>query len=210
MKKVFYFIILSLLIGCSSTRLVNSWKNPDIQNFNPKKLVVVGMTQNLNGRTLFEQKLKDQLSLRGINTVKSLELFNSDFTHSKQSEEDIKEVVKMLTAKGIDAILVTAVKGIDTKTIEHKGYYDVDYKYQRFRNYYFIYQNIYYQPHYYDDYKVYHVESSLYTINTDSERTLVWTGYIDLIDPSMVHKTVNDYVNEVVKCLEKEQLIKKL
>ena len=210
MKKLIYFFLFSLLIGCSSTRLVNSWKNPDIQNFNPKKLIVVGMTQNLNGRTLFEQKLKDELSLRGINTIKSLEIFNPDFTHSKKTEEDIKEIVKVLNKKGVDAVLVTAVKGIENKKIEHRGYYNIDYRYNRFRNYYFIYQDIYYQPSYYDKYKIYHVESSLYNINSDSERTLIWTGYIDLIDPSAVDKTVNSYVTEVIKCLEKEQLIKLL
>jgi len=210
MKKIIYLIIFSLIFGCSSTQLLNSWKNPDVQNFNPKKLVIVGMTQNLNGRTLFEQKLKDEFSLRGIHAIKSTEIFKSDFTHSKKTEDDIKEVVKTLTLKGVDAVLVTAVKGIDNKTIAHQGYYDVDYRYHRFRNYYFIYQDIYYHPNYYDDYKVYHVESSLYTLDSDAERTLVWTGYIDLIDPSQINKTVNNFVKEVIKNLEKEQLIKKL
>jgi len=210
MKKVIYFIIFSLLIGCSSTRLVNSWKDPDTKSFNPKKLVVVGMTQNLNARTLFEQKLKDQLSSRGINTVKSLDIFKQDFTHSKKTEEDITEAVKMLAEKGIDAVLVSAVKGIENKTIAHQGYYDVDYRYHRFRNYYFIYQDIYFQPRYYDAYKIYHIESSLYSINPDSERTLVWAGYIDIIDPAQINKTINDYVKEVIKNLEKEQLIKEL
>ena len=209
MKNLFYLLIFTLLIGCSSTKLVNSWKNPEIQRFEPQKLLVVGMTQNLSARDQFEQNLKDELTLRGINTIKSLETFNPEFTHSKKTEEDIQQVVMMLKEKGFDAVLVTALKGIENKAITHREYYDINYRVGRFRNYYFIYQDIYYHPSYYDEYKVYHLETSLYDISSDDERTLLWTGYIDLIDPAKVNKTIKDYVDEVIKGLEKDRLITK-
>ena len=207
MKNLLYLIIFALLIGCSSTKLVNSWKNPEIQRFEPQKLLVVGMTQNLSARDQFEQGLKEELTLRGVNTIKSLETFNPEFTHSKKTEEDIQQVVMMLKEKGFDAVLVTALRGVENKTITHREYYDLNYRVGRFRNYYFIYQDIYYHPRYYDEYKVYHLETSLYNIGSDDERTLLWTGYIDLIDPSKVDKTIKDYVNQVIKGLEKDGLI---
>ena len=210
MKKLCYFFLFSLLIGCSSTRLVSSWKNSDTLDFKTDKILVVGMTQNLNARSLFEEKLRSQLFLRDINAIKSLEVFTPGFTHSRKTEEDIIESVKVLKQKGFDAILVTAVKGAEIKKVRHKEYYDVNYRFNSYRNYYFMHQDIYYQPGYYEEYKVYHVESSLYSITSDAERTLVWTGSIDIIDPSKVHNTVIDFVDRIIKSLEKEQLIKKL
>ncbi|MDX5583592.1 MAG: hypothetical protein QNK20_01490 [Aureibaculum sp.] len=210
MKKLCYFFLFSLLIGCSSTRLVSSWKNSDTPDFKTDKILVVGMTQNLNARSLFEEKLRSQLFLRDINAIKSLEVFTPEFTHSRKTEEDIIESVKVLKQKGFDAILVTAVKGAEIKKVRHKEYYDFNYRFNSYRNYYFMHQDIYYQPGYYEEYKVYHVESSLYSITSDAERTLVWTGSIDIINPSKVHNTVIDFVERIIKSLEKEQLIKKL
>ena len=210
MKKLLYFILFSLLIGCSSTRLVNSWRNPDTPSFNTDKLLVVGIAQNTNARSLFEEKLRTQFFLRDITAVKSLEVFEPEFTYSQKTEDDIKEEVKMIKDKGFDAVLVTAVKGVENKRVSEKDYYDVDYRFNRFRDYYFTYQDIYYQPNYYEEYKVYHVESSLYSITSDAERTLIWTGSIDIIDPSKVHNTVIDFVDRIIQSLEKEKLIKKL
>ncbi len=203
-------MLFSILIGCSSTRLVNSWKNPDTPIFKTEKMLVVGIAQNLNARSLFEEKLRSQFFLRDINAVKSLEIFEPNFTLSQKSEKDIKEEVKMIKDQGFDAVLVTAVKGVENKKVSEKDYRDVNYRFSRFKDYYFMHQDIYYQPGYYEEYKVYHVESSLYSITSDAERTLVWTGSIDIIDPSKVHNTVIDFVDRIIKSLEKEQLIKKL
>jgi len=210
MKKILFFFFFILLFGCSSTRLVNSWKNPDTPNFKTDKILVVGIAQNINARSLFEEKLRSQLFLRDINAIKSLKIFEPDFTLSQKSEKDIKEEVKMIKDQGFDAVLVTAVKGVENKKVSDKDYRDVNYRFNSFKDYYFMHQDVYYQPGYYEEYKVYHVESSLYSITSDAERTLVWTGSIDIIDPSKVHNTVIDFVDRIIKSLEKEQLIKKL
>ena len=210
MKRLVLLIVIGLLLGCSSTRLVESWKNPQSTTFNPTKLLVVGMTEHINARTLFEQKLSTELTNRGFNTVKSLDIFSPDFTHAKKTEEDISTLVKMLREKGVDAVMVTAVKGIEKKKVVRRDYYNFYVRRHGFRDYYFINQDIYFYPQYYDIYKIYHVETSLYNINSDDERSLVWIGYIDIIDPSTITNTVDDYVKEIIASLEKEGVVKKL
>jgi len=210
MKKSLFLMLFSLFIGCSSTQLVNSWKNPDTPNFKTDKLLVVGIAQNRNARSLFEEKLRSQFFLRDINAVKSLDVFNSEFTHSQKSEEDIQDELKIIKDKGFDAVLVTAVKGVENKRVSAKEYSDLDYRFNTFRDYYFTNQDIYFQPDYYEEYKVYHVEASLYSIRSNNERALIWSGSIDIIDPSKAHDTVIDFVNTIIKSLEKERLIKKL
>ena len=116
----------------------------------------------------------------------------------------------MIKDKGFDAVLVTAVKGVENKRVSGKEYDDVNYRFNTFNDYYFTYQDIYFQPNYYEEYKVYHVETSLYSITSNNERALVWSGSIDIIDHSKAHDTVIDFVNTIIKSLEKERLIKKL
>jgi hypothetical protein len=70
-----------------------------------------------------------------------------------------------------------------------------------------MYQDIYYNPEYYDEYTVYHAETSLYCICPTKDRELIWKGYIDIIAPQSIEETVNDYVNLVLLILEKEMLI---
>ena len=91
-----------------------------------------------------------------------------------------------------------------------KPFYSSPYIPRRFRNYYYTHQDIYYHPGYYDEYKIYHLETSLFNIKPDSERSLVWIGYIDIVDPATMEGTINDYVEEIIKSLEKENLISKL
>jgi hypothetical protein len=168
------------------------------------------MTEHISARTLFEQKLSTELANRGFNTVKSLDIFSPDFTHAKKTEEDISTLIKMLREKGVDAVIVTAVKGIEKKKVVRREYYNFYLRRHGFRDYYFINQDIYFHPEYYDIYKIYHVETSLYNINSDDERSLVWIGYIDIIDPSTITDTIDDYVKEIMASLEKEGVVKKL
>ena len=58
MKKLVSLIgILLLFFSCSSTRFVDSWKNEEITSFSPQKLLVIGMTDNLTARKIFEENI---------------------------------------------------------------------------------------------------------------------------------------------------------
>ena len=80
MKTLLYIIISVLIIGCSSTQLVDTWKNPDINIYEPTKVLVVGMTSNIEAREKFELQLKKDYEARHIEAVMSLELFEPSFT----------------------------------------------------------------------------------------------------------------------------------
>lgn len=66
------------LINCSSTQLAESWKNPEIDSYEPYKVLVVGLTSNEIARLQFEKKLKSELELRGYETVMSSDLLKTD------------------------------------------------------------------------------------------------------------------------------------
>ena len=209
MKNTLFIVFFILLTSCSSTQFIDSWKNKEIANFEPKKLMVVGMTANLTARKIFEEELQHAFLKRKINATTGSEVFNQGFTESKKSEAEIDTIVSKLAQEGYDAIAITAVIGVDEKMSYYPGYYSVNYRWNRFGRYYYRYQDIYYMPNYYNDYKIYHIETSLYNIAQDETKSLVWVGTFDIASPQNITTTVKDYVARIIKQMEKENVIRK-
>jgi len=209
MKNLISIFLIFILMSCSSTQLVNNWKNPDIDTFEPTKILIIGMTSNKNARRKFERKLKEEYLSRGIEAITSLEMFGKSFNDDKKSETELKEIEDKLTNDGFDSILFTKVIGVEDKIMFSEEYADFENTHRRFRDDYYTNQDIYYNRKYYEKYKIYHAETSLYCICSGEERDLIWKGYIDIIDPSSIKETVDDYINLVIFVLEEQQLINK-
>lgn len=206
MKK-WIVILLMALMGCSSTELVENWKNPDIVLFNADKVLLVGMTQNMEAREQYETELHKEFKERGVEAMRSIDLFDVEFTSSERSEEELARVQQQLLDKGFDAILFTKVVGMENIESFRKSMANLDEYYGGFEEDYLQHQNIYYDSEYYDDYSIYHTETSLYCICIEKERELIWKGSIDISDPIDVKKTINDYIKLVVLAMEEQHLI---
>ena len=207
MKKILVLLSIFLSLGCSSVKLIDSWKNPETPIFKPQKLLVVGVTQNLTSRKIFEENLKREFLNRNINDIESSDVFESTFTDSKKSEEEIDKMVSELSEKGFDAVIITAVKGVEERSSYNPGYYSIDYHWRRFGPYYYRFQDIYYNPGYYNEYKVYDVETSIYNLNKDVNKSLVWVGAFQIVNPKTITKTVQEYVEAIINQLENRGII---
>ncbi len=197
MKRALISVAL-LFMGCSSTELVDNWKNPDIVIFDANKVLIVGMTSNSKAQEEFETKMKSQFTKRGVEAMRSMDLFDVGFTDSERSEEELDEVEQSLLDKDFDAILFTKILGSENKETFRKEMTDLDSYYGKFKDDYISHQDIYYDENYYDEYKVYHAETSLYCICVGKERQLIWRGIIDITDPSNIKNAVDDYIKLVV------------
>jgi len=206
MKKALILIVL-LGMGCSSTELVDSWKNPDIVIFDASKVLIVGMTSNLKAREDYETKMKRHFTNRGVEAMRSIDLFDVGFTDSERSEEELDEVEQSLLDKDFDAILFTKILGAEDKATFRKSMADLDSYYGTFKEDYISHQDIYYDENYYEAYTVYHSETSLYCICVGKERELIWRGIIDITDPSNIKSAIDDYIKLVVFALEDQDLI---
>ncbi|WP_299215325.1 hypothetical protein [uncultured Aquimarina sp.] len=210
MRKSIFIVLVLLLSACSSVHVVDSWKNEEVLFFKPQKLMVLGVTQNLTARKIFEENLKKEFMKRNINAYVSTETFDTSFTDSQKTEAEIDTMVKGLSDEGFDAVIISVVKGVDEKRNYSSGYYTVGYRWTRFGRYYYRFQDIYYDPGYYNEYKVYHVETSIYNINLDDNKSLVWVGALDIVDPQSITTTVNEYVSAIIARLERDRIITKL
>ncbi|GAL65811.1 hypothetical protein [Jejuia pallidilutea] len=207
--KLIYLLVVLILYNCASTRLTESWKNPNYSTYTPKKVLVIGVTPNLEARSAFEFKLKSELNAREIIALQSAVVFEASFKDSKQTEADIEKQLDVLRSKGLDAILVSVVKGVENKQSYASESSKTDYHLRRFSPYYLLYQEAYYNQNYYSSYNVFHIETSLYSLKSNSDKSLVWSGSYDIVDPKDVTKTIDKYVEVVIKSLEKEKIIPK-
>ena len=206
MKKL-YIIALMAVMGCSSTSLVENWKNPDIVIFDAYKVLVVGMAQNEVARVNFETRLKKAFDDRDVEAVRSLDLFDISFTNSEKSEKELDEVEQQLLSKDFDAVLFTKIIGSENRQSFHDNVARWSSDNGRFQDDYMNHQGIYYDPEYYSGFTVYHAETSLYCICEGKERALIWRGIIEVTDPTNIEQTVDDYVKLVVTAMEQQDLI---
>ncbi|RUA12930.1 MAG: hypothetical protein DSY83_13105 [Flavobacteriia bacterium] len=207
MKFKSFTLSLLLLMGCSSTRLVGTWKNPDIVLFDAYQVLVVGMFQDDNARMEFETKFVDELKKQGVDAMRSIDLFDVEFTTSQRSEKEIEEVEQQLLDKGFDAILFTKVVGTDNRRTFKEHLNNIDKMFVRFSNDYLEHQDIYYDPEYYDSFNIYHAETSLYCICVGKERDLIWRGEVDVTEPANIEKTIDTYIKVVTKSMGEQDVI---
>lgn len=207
MKSKLIAISLLLLTGCSSTRLVGTWKNPDIVLFDAYQVLVVGMVQDDNARMEFETRFADALKEQGVDAVRSIDLFDVEFTSSKRSEKELEEVEQQLLDKGFDAILFTKVVGTENRRTFKEHLNNIDKMFVRFSNDYLEHQDIYYDPEYYDSFNIYHAETSLYCICVGKEINLIWRGEVDVAEPANVGKAIDSYIKIITKSMGEQEVI---
>ncbi|WP_418500357.1 hypothetical protein [Flagellimonas sp.] len=207
MKPKFLALSLLLLMGCSTTKLVGTWKNPDIVLFDASQVLVVGMAQDENVRMEFETRFVEELKKQGVDGVRSIDVFDVEFTSSERSEQELAKVEEQLLDKDFDAILFTKVVGTENRKTLKERMNNVDKMFVRFSNDYLEHQEIYYDPSYYDSFNIYHLETSLYCICIGKERELIWRGNVDVTEPVNIEKAMDTYIKLITKAMGEQEVI---
>ena len=201
------FVLTLFLSSCSSVRLESSYKDPDIVLFHSNKLLIVGMTRDLSARMAFETQLQELFEEEGVETIRSIDLFDVSFTESERSEEELDQVEQQLLDKDFDAILFTKVLGSETRTSLRRKIGELEKTYEGFGEDYLLHQGIYYDRNQYEASTDYYAETSLYCICVGKERNLVWRSEILIANPRNVKKAVKDYIELITEEMESNQLI---
>ena len=206
MKKL--IVILSLMfMGCSSISLVENWKNPDIVIFNANKVLIVGMAQNDDTREDFESKLQKEFTNRDVEAWRSVDIFDLSLTDSRKTEKELDDVEQSLLDKDFDAILLTKIIGSENRENFVKSISRWDDHQSRFNDDYLEHQGIYYDDNYYDQYTIYHAETTLYCICEGKERAMIWRGIIEITEPNNIDKAIKDYVKMIIVAMEDQDLV---
>lgn len=209
--KIITVIILAFIISsCSSINLKDSWKNSEHQDFNPKNMLVISVSPNLETRSNSEFQFVTELNKRNINAIQSAVVFEKLFQDTTQTEAEIEAQIEKLLTIGYDTVLISEVKGVQENESHTGTSPEFDYKLRRFLGGYLTSQKDYFDQNYYKKYKVFNIETSIYSLQKGSEKSLIWKGtYSVIIDKKDITKTINSYVKAVMKTMEKEKLFTK-
>lgn len=210
MKKITLLIFSVILTSCSSARLVDSWKNPDIGIYDPYKVLVVGLTSDEVAKQEFEMALKKELELRGNEVMMGHIILDTTSQTDILTEAELENLESKLTKEGYDTIILTKIIGIENKSRYLLNFKSYEQTYRQFKDDYLMYEESYYNPNNIEKFTIYNAETSIYCICPTKARQLIWKGYINIADPRAIRKTVKDYVKLAVEVLAEEQIIAKI
>ncbi len=116
-KKVTLLVVLVMFItNCASVKLANSWNSENFDTTKARKILVVARDNDMDVRTSYENAMVSKLKEEGVDVVAAYELFPDLKENKNRSQEEIDAIVKNFKSKGINAIILTALK--DTKVEE--------------------------------------------------------------------------------------------
>lgn len=209
MKNLYLLLLTILATSCSSIQLHETWKNPDITDFNPKNVLVIGVTPDLKARSNFEFALVRELNARNINAIQSSVVFEKLFQDPTKTEAEIEAQINKLLTNGFETIFVSAIKGVSKNESRSGASPKFDYKLQRFLGGYLASRDDYFNQNDYSKYEIFYVETSIYEVKEDQEKHLIWFASHDIIDPNDMNKTTDEFIQNIIKSLEKERLVAK-
>jgi hypothetical protein len=211
MKKILISTVLIIFfIGCSTSKITNSWKlsNMPVKKFN--KIMVIGLIKN-NDRDLrgkMENHLVADLAEFGYVGISSLNEYGpKSFENSKEVE-----VLTKLGNSAVDAVITIVLldKQKEKYYIPGRVYYSPYTIYQRrFWGYYTTIYDRVYTPGYYREDTKYFWESNFYDIET---KELLYSAQTKSFDPGSAESLAHEYgqiiLNDMVKqgVLQKKQV----
>ena len=119
-QTCFLLSLLSFLAACSTTKMTDTWQEPEFHQSEMKDVLVVAVASNTTNRFLFETGFINALHQKGINATASFTVLGDEMP-TKES------VQAHLDKSQYDHIIVTALGGVDIET---------DYVPERVRSYY--------------------------------------------------------------------------
>lgn len=192
-------VLFLVAAGCSSTKLVNQWENPEYVPVGFNRLLVIGVSRQPGLRRTFEDTFVARLKAEGVGAVPSYQLIPED---GPVPEARLQEAVERA---GADGMLITRLVRVEQRTEVSPGYYAPAPAVAI--GVYPWYSGAwlgYYEPPRVYRYDVYISETSLYDVRRNQ---LVWSGTVQTRDPRDLDREIRHYVDTVIKALKKEQVL---
>ncbi len=188
---------LSLAGGCSSTKIVNEWREPDYIAPRFKKVVVLGISKEAALRRSFEDEFAAQLRANGIQAVPSYQYL------PEEGQAPESHLLKAVKQSGADAAIMTRLVRVEHRTQVTPGYYP--YPVHGFYGWYSSGWTGFYEPPRIYDYDVYTSETSLYDLQHDR---MVWAGTVQTTDSDDIPREIKNYVKTVMDALKQNNLLR--
>jgi hypothetical protein len=188
----------------AGAKLVVSWKNPAYTGAKPKRVLVIGMSENPAIRADFEDDMSAAITADGVEVIPG----NHILLRPDSPEMDEKYLKGQIRDFKIDGVLVSRLIRVDksTKYIPSASYVVPFGYYNSFYGYYgTVYRQVY-TPGYLQNDTTVRIETNLYSAAGD-DGALIWTGTSESFNPGSAKKTIEGVVKAVATELRKKQIL---
>lgn len=187
--------------------MITSWFNTNYEGQKFHKILVIGVTQNLEVRADFEDEMAAQMARPGIQTIPGNQILLRPDPKAKPDLDYLREQIR---GNQIDAVVVTRLLRVDKKVTHVPGTtYVVPFPYYySFYGYLGTVYPVVYDPGYTRQDTTVRVETNVYA-TSKPDGDLVWTGVSDSFNPKSAKKVADGLVKLVPKQMEKDGLLPK-
>jgi hypothetical protein len=206
MKKIiFAFIAISLLISCTSTEIVSSWKDPTttISANQIDKILFIALVKDESYRRVVEDKLVALSKGKGLASYTFV-------TGDNLSKTDKAAITQRLKADGVDLIVIMHLLDVKEETRYVPGSSMSGYGgmpgYGGYWGGYGYAAPVYYTPGYYTTDKKYLVKTNVYSVEKDK---LLWSGTTSSMNPSNIETTTAEIADALIEKMKKEGFLLK-
>jgi hypothetical protein len=198
-KILLYSVAIMVLAGCTSTKIVSSWREPDktVVLDQLDKVLVVAMLRNETNRHNAEDQMVGYLKGKGVAAYSYL-----DHARDAANEDVLK---RKLQQGGFDGAITMTLIDVDKEENYTPGNItSYPTYYRNFRGYYTRRWTSYSTPGYYSTTKTYTVETNVYSLKEDR---IIWTGLTESTNPGGVKKMTEEITKVVYKRMVKEGFV---
>jgi hypothetical protein len=203
--KIPWLIMMALTLGCSTSRIIHSWKDDSALRKKYNKILVLAM----NGGTSLTTRQRMEMHLAGDLKDLGYAAASSVMEYGYKAFRDMTEetVIEKIKNSGFDAVITIVL--LDKKkerTYVPGRVYSQPYLlyYRHFWNYYTTTYDRVYAPGYYTINTRYFWESNLYDVAT---KELLYSVQTESFDPASSESLAHEYGKLIVKDMVKRHVL---
>ena len=189
-----------MIISCAPTKFASVRKNESYTGGYLKNVLVVGVSENLHNRKMFEDVFTEKFKKKGIDAVPSYSVILIGKDLNKDS------VLSEAERLGMNTILVTQLLGIKE---EYVHYEPLDYDPYRgktaFQRHFAGSSKYAHSPVSYTKMESVRLQTTLYQRETEE---LIWTSVTETFRPESVKEVIDSLSSAIMKSLRANKLVK--
>jgi hypothetical protein len=195
----FVLFVVSELTGCSSSKLMDVWKDPQYHG-TFDNMFVIAVKKDPSQRRIWEDGFVSALEKHGVTATPSYRLF-------PKALPDTTQVVQAVRDHHYDGVMVTVRLPNQTEHVYVPGYVDAVpvFGYDPWWDVYRTYYEDVYEPGYYETETIARARTCVWS--SQDKGTLVWTGTSDVYDPTSSKAIGHEITEMIVPELAKQGLI---
>jgi hypothetical protein len=201
--RLFLCAVLGVAAGCStSSTLVQRWSDANYSGTKGQKMMIMALGPNERNRNMWEEVFSSALTAVKVQPVRGSTALPSG---AEADEPTLKQAIK---DSGVKLVAVTRLVDVEKEQVYVPGstYYTPAPSYYGMYGYYNYGYGMVNEPGYYQENKIYKLETNVYDVQTEK---LVWSGLTETVNPETAADGANSVVQVVIGDMIASKIIQK-